>query len=59
MPAATSLEDGLAHIRNAIHRLQTDPKRVPSAFLGTLTKEEWTQLHCRHAELHFSFLIPE
>ena len=54
----TSLEDGLAHIRGSIHRLQTDPKRVPSPFLGTLTKEEWTQLHCRHAELHFSFLIP-
>ena len=58
MPAATSLEDGLAHIRGAIRRLQTDPKRAPSGFLGTLTKEEWTQLHCRHAELHFSFLIP-
>ena len=35
------------------------PQTRPSAFLGALTKEEWTQLHCRHAELHFSFLIPE
>ena len=29
----TGLEDGLAHIRNAIHRLQTDPNasRAPSS----------------------------
>jgi uncharacterized protein DUF1569 len=55
----TSFEDGLAHIRGAIHRLQTDPKRVPSPFLGPLTRDEWTRMHCRHAELHLSFLIPE
>jgi hypothetical protein len=55
---ATSLEDGFAHIRKAIHRLQTEPDRVPSPFLGPLTREEWDKIHCRHAELHFSFLIP-
>jgi hypothetical protein len=58
IPPPTSLEDGLAHIRSVIHRLQTEPNRAPSAFLGPLTIEEWNQLHCRHAELHFSFLIP-
>jgi hypothetical protein len=55
---ATSMEDGLAHIRKAIHRLQTDPNRVPSPFLGPMTREDWDKIHCRHAELHFSFLIP-
>ena len=24
-----------------------------------LTREQWDQLHCRHAELHLSFLTPE
>ena len=28
-------------------------------FLGAMTREQWDQLHCRHAELHLSFLIPE
>jgi hypothetical protein len=55
---ATSLEDGLAHIRKAIRRLHTEPARVPSPFLGPLSREEWDRLHCRHAELHFSFLVP-
>jgi hypothetical protein len=56
---ATSLEEGLAHIRTALHRLQNEPSRVPSPFLGSMTRDEWTKLHCRHAELHFSFLIPQ
>jgi hypothetical protein len=50
-------EEGVAHIRQAIHRLQSETKRSPSAFLGPLTREEWEQLHCRHSELHLSFLI--
>jgi hypothetical protein len=56
---ATSLEEGLAHIRKAIGRLQAEPNRVPSPFLGPLTREEWDKIHCRHAELHLSFLLPE
>jgi hypothetical protein len=53
-----SVEDGVAHIRQAIHRLQTETKRSPSAAIGPLTLDEWTQLHCRHSELHLSFLVP-
>lgn len=30
----------------------------PSPLLGTMTHEQWVQLHCRHAELHLSFLVP-
>jgi hypothetical protein len=58
VPPPTSLEDGLRSIREAIRRLQTETKRAPSAFMGHMTDEEWTQLHCRHAELHLSFLVP-
>jgi hypothetical protein len=56
-PSMTTAE-GLQNLRQAIHRLQTETKRSPSAFLGLLTREEWDQLHCRHSELHLSFLIP-
>jgi hypothetical protein len=58
VPPATSWEDGLQMFRHAIHRLQTETKREPSPFLGTMTRAEWDQLHCRHAELHLSFLVP-
>lgn len=53
-----STEEGLASIRRALGRLKTETKRVPSPFLGPLTLDEWNQLHCRHCELHLSFLVP-
>jgi hypothetical protein len=56
-PSAT-VDDGIRNLRQAIHRLQTESKRSPSAAIGPLTREEWDQLHCRHCELHLSFLIP-
>ena len=28
----------------------------PSPLFGRLNHDQWTQLHCRHADLHFSFL---
>jgi hypothetical protein len=58
VPSETTLEEGLQSIRQAIKRLQTEQKRAPSAVLGPLTAEEWNQLHCRHCELHLSFLVP-
>ena len=59
VPAATSWEDGLQMIRAAIGRMKTETTRFPSPFLGELTRDQWDQLHCRHCELHLSFLIPE
>lgn len=58
VPEATSWEEGLAMFRQAVHRLQTESKREPSPFFGPMTRAEWDQLHCRHAELHLSFLVP-
>jgi hypothetical protein len=58
VPPATSWEEGLEMFRQAIRRQQTESKREPSAFLGAMTREEWDQLHCRHSELHLSFLVP-
>lgn len=59
LPPPATWEDGLQALRSAIQRMKTEPQRHPSPFLGTLTSDQWVQLHCRHAELHLSFLIPE
>ena len=58
VPAPVSFEDGLQSLRQAIHRLQTETQRAPNPVLGPLSIEEWNQLHCRHCELHLSFLVP-
>jgi len=58
VPGETSLEQGLETIRRGLDRLKTETKRVNSPFLGKMTLEDWTKLHCRHSELHLSFLIP-
>ncbi len=58
VPGATPLEQGLNDIRRALGRLDLESQRAPSPVLGPLTRDEWNQLHCRHAELHLSFLVP-
>jgi len=57
VPSETSLEQGLATIRRGLDRLKTETKRVNSPFLGKMTLDDWTKLHCRHSELHLSFLV--
>jgi hypothetical protein len=57
-PGAT-WEEGVMALRTAIQRLKTESKRERSPFLGALTAEEWNLFHCRHAELHLSFLVTD
>jgi hypothetical protein len=59
VPPATDWQEGLQIFRRAIQRQKTETKREPHPFLGPLTRDEWNRLHCRHAELHLSFLVPE
>jgi hypothetical protein len=58
MPAETTWEDGLVHFRKSTARLQAEERRATHPILGALTRDEWDHLHCRHAELHLSFLKP-
>jgi hypothetical protein len=58
LPGDTNTEEGLKLLRQAIDRLERDGKRAPSPFLGSMTREEYNQLHQRHAELHLSFVEP-
>lgn len=58
IPPETTVEAGLANIRQAIGRLKVETASGRHPALGQLTREEWHKLHCRHSELHLSFLIP-
>ncbi len=53
------LEESLDRLRQSVARFQSVELPTHSPFLGRLTREEWEQFHCRHAELHLSFLVPQ
>ncbi len=59
VPDETSTEDGLASIRDAISRQKNESQRALHPAFGKLTREEWTDFHLRHAEMHMSFLIED
>jgi len=45
------------HMRHTIGRIEAGTRMErPSPLLGPLGHEQWCQLHCRHAELHLSFI---
>ena len=53
-----STEDGLAALRAAVGRCQTESSRAEHPAFGQLTHEEWDKFHLRHAEMHMSFAVP-
>jgi hypothetical protein len=57
-PPPTSFEDGLQSLRQAVGRLKTTTNRSAHPAFGQLTAQEWNQIHCRHSEMHLSFLVP-
>ena len=49
--------DAVSHARKAILRVEAGKYMdQPSPLLGTMSHEDWVKLHCRHAEMHFSFI---
>jgi hypothetical protein len=56
VPPATTVEAGLASLRRAIGRFQTEGRRAAHPVFGTLSPEESLALQLRHAELHMSFV---
>ncbi len=59
IPGETTIPAGLKGLREAIGRLDETSHREPHPAFGPLSVEEWNQFHCRHAELHLSFILPE
>ena len=58
LPGETSWETSLDNFRLAMQRLKAEAKRSPHPAFGPMSVEEWNQIHCRHSELHLSFLVP-
>ena len=54
---SVSTEEGLASLRAAIERSQTETSRAEHPAFGELTREEWDKFNLRHAELHMSFAV--
>lgn len=52
-------EEAVAFLGRTIGRLDRERMRATSPIFGRLSHEQWVALHCRHAELHFSFIHPE
>lgn len=57
--ADLTYEEGMARLRAGIERLGETTQRCPHPVAGTLSVEQWNQLHLRHAELHLGFFVPE
>ena len=58
-PTATSTDESMSALRLVIGRLRQESKRALHPFLGVLSRDEWTEFHLRHAELHMSFAVPD
>ena len=59
-PDEVSIGDGVAALRSAIERFKSanDSELQPSMAFGKMTRDEYNQLHMRHAEMHLSFIVP-
>lgn len=53
-----SFEEGLTRLRSALARLEAAPPDRANPIFGPLSHPEWTSMHCRHCELHLSFVHP-
>jgi hypothetical protein len=58
LPGETSWENALTNFRRSMQRVKTETRRSPHPAFGPMTVDEWNQIHCRHSELHLSFLVP-
>jgi hypothetical protein len=54
--SAVRWDDAVLALRQSIDRFRDHNAMAPNPILGQLSHNEWEQLHCRHGELHFSFL---
>lgn len=49
--------DAVKHAHQAILRVEAGKQMTKrSPLLGKMKHEDWVKMHCRHAEMHFSFI---
>jgi Protein of unknown function (DUF1569) len=58
-PHDVTWEAAVDLLRQQMQKLQTRQMTQPSPILGPMTHDEWVAMHCRHAELHLSFVVQE
>ena len=58
IPEPMETAEGARELAEAVRRLQGEPRRVPRHVLGRFSRAQWDCYHCRHAELHLSFIVP-
>ncbi len=51
-------EDGLDHLRRAVERWKAEDRRATHVAFGSITSEQHDLVQRRHAEMHFSHVIP-
>ncbi|MGI9455908.1 MAG: DUF1569 domain-containing protein [Aeoliella sp.] len=54
----TTTEAGLARLRTAVERFKAGPLPERSPTFGKMSRDDWHNFHCRHAEMHLSFILP-
>ena len=54
-----STAEGLALLREQLARIKTATTLHPHPAFGRMSPDQYRKLHCRHAELHMSFYVPE
>ncbi|MCH9654569.1 MAG: DUF1569 domain-containing protein [Planctomycetes bacterium] len=59
IPDETTTEEGLAALRTAVKRQQSESARVDHPGFGKMTNKEWNDFNLRHAEMHMSFVLPK
>ncbi len=57
-PGEVSVEEGLAHLKRAIGRFETETPNADHPVFGKMAQQEWVSLGLRHCELHLSFVSP-
>ena len=54
----TQLDDAVRHLTDSIQRAKDKKMTVVSPIFGALSHDQWIDMHCRHAEMHFSHIRP-
>ena len=54
---ATTTDEGLKLLEDAIQQFDAADSFAPHPFLNQLTRDEWIAFHLRHAELNMSFIV--
>lgn len=58
-PGDVSYVDALQRLRRALDDAAKLKMTQASPLAGRLSHEQWSKLHCRHAEMHFSHIVPK